>query len=144
MNKVLLMGNLTKDPETRMMSNGKPRTTFTIAVSRPYTDANGQRGADYIMCIAYDRTAELIGKYLSKGRKVLVEAHVRTGSYEKDEGNGEKRRVYTTEFIVDKIEFLSSAREATTQESAGQGSEASDTGREYDGFTPADDEELPF
>lgn len=144
MNKAIFTGNLTRDPETRVMTNGKPRTTFTLAVTRSYSNPQGERDADFIQCICYDKRAELAQKYLTKGRKVLVEAHVRTGSYEKDEGNGEKRRVYTTEFIVDKIEFLSSAREATAQESAEQSGEASDTGREYDGFTPADDEELPF
>ena len=74
---------------------------------------------------------------------MLVEAHVRTGSYERED-KGEKRRVYTTEFVADKIEFLSSAKDANTQDSAEQGNEASDTGREYDVFTPVDDGELPF
>lgn len=143
MNKAIFTGNLTRNPETKVMTNGKPRTVFSLAVTRSYTNAQGERDADFIQIICYEKRAELAEKYLVKGRKVLVEAHVRTGSYERED-KGEKRRVYTTEFVADKIEFLSSAKDANTQDSAEQGNEASDTGREYDGFTPVDDGELPF
>ena len=131
MNKVLLTGNLTRDPETKMMTNGKPRTMFTLAVSRPYKDSSGQRSADFITCIAYDKTAELVGRYLAKGRKAGVEAHVRTGRYEKD-----GKTIFTTEFVVEQIEFLSSAQAAPEAECAPQ----DDNG----GFVPISDDELPF
>lgn len=137
MNKALFIGNLTRDPETKMMTNGKARTMFTIAVNRPYTDQNGQRSADFITCIAYDKTAELIGKYLAKGRKCAVEAHVRTGKYEKD-----GQTIWTTEFVTDKIEFLSSVQES----SAGSNSPASTSAPPADNgdFTEVQDDELPF
>lgn len=135
MNKVLLIGNLTRDPESKVMTNGKQRTMFTLAVNRPYTDANGQRTADYITCIAYDRRAELVSKYLAKGRKVAVEAHIKTGRYEKD-GN----TVYTTEFTVDNVEFLSSV-----QDSGAAAADAADVPpTDNGGFTEVQDDELPF
>lgn len=106
MNIAIFIGNLTRDPDTRIMTNGKPRSMFTIAVNRPYTNREGVREADFITCIAYDKTAELVEKYLAKGRKVAVEARVKTGKYTRDDG----QTVYTTEFIVDRVEFLSSAQ----------------------------------
>lgn len=139
MNDARFTGNLTKNPEARVMSNGKLRCTFTLAVTRPYTNQQGTRDADVIQFIAFDKTAELAEKYLTKGRKVLVVSHVKTGSYEKDEGNGEKRRVYTTEFIVDKLEFLSAAQQEEAPAQPQQGA-----GVDEQGFEPADDEELPF
>lgn len=138
MNKAMFISNLTRDPETKVMSNGKARTMYTIAVNRPYTDPNGQHSADYITCIAYDKTAELIGRYLVKGRKCAVEAHVRTGKYEKD-----GKTVYTTEFITDKIEFLSSAQNDVAQSSSGS-AQQEDAPTDNQGFTQVDDDELPF
>ena len=142
MNKAIFIGNLTRDPETKVMTNGKSRTMFTIAVNRPYTDQNGQRSADFITCIAYDKTAELISKYLSKGRKCAVEAHVRTGKYEKD-----GQTIWTTEFITDKIEFLSSAQSEGNSASAPAPADApppppqpADDGQ----FKEVEDDDLPF
>ena len=132
MNDARFTGNLTKNPEARVMSNGKLRCTFTLAVTRPYTNQQGTRDADFIQFIAFDKTAELAEKYLTKGRKVLVVSHVKTGSYEKG-------RVYTTEFIVDKLEFLSAAQQEEAPAQPQQGA-----GADEQGFEPADDEELPL
>ena len=131
MNKAIFTGNLTRDPETRVMTNGKPRTTFTIAVTRTYLNAQGNRDADFIQIICYEKRAELAAKYLTKGRKILVEAHVRTGSYEKD-----GKRVYTTEFIADKIEFISSKDSAALVNSVGD--------NDTEAAPEIDDAELPF
>lgn len=139
MNRAIFTGNLTRDPETKVMTNGKPRTVFTLAVTRSYTNTQGQYDADFIQITCYDKRAELAEKYLSKGRKVLVDTHVKTGSYEKD-----GRRVYTTEFVADKIEFLSAAPSAAAPTESSQGYE--DTGASYGGggFTEVSNEELPF
>lgn len=134
MNQALFTGNLTRDPETRVMTNGKARTTFTVAVTRPYTNAAGNRDADFIMITAYDKKAELCQKYLSKGRKVLVETRVKTGSYEKD-----GKRVYTTEFVLNSIEFLSS-RDTEAEAEDRQQEETQEQG----GFVQVDDDDLPF
>lgn len=110
MNQAFFIGNLTKDPESRTMTNGKQRTVFSLAINRPYTSKDGQKQADFIQFTAYDKTAELVSKYLRKGRKAAVQAKVRTGSYNKD-----GHTVYTTEFIVENVEFLSAASGSAPQ-----------------------------
>ena len=137
MNKAIFTGNLTRDPETRVMTSGKPRTTFTIAVTRTYLNAQGNRDADFIQIICYEKRAELAEKYLTKERKILVEAHVRTGSYEKD-----GKRFYTTEFIADKIEFISSKDPDAPMN--GAGGNGAETAPDYERFVEVDDGELPF
>lgn len=139
MNKAFFIGNLVRDPETKTMSNNKLKATFTIAVNRTYANAQGVREADYIQIICYEKRAELAEKYLAKGRKVAVECVVRTGSYEKDDGSGHKTRVFTTDFIAERMEFLSSAKSETNAEPPKQEQE-----NDYDGYTVVDDDQLPF
>lgn len=143
MNKAFFIGNLTRDPETKMMSNGKPRCTFTIAVSRTYTNAQGGRGADFISVTCYDKRAETAQKYLAKGRKVSAVCHVKTGSYEKDDGHGGKQRIYTTEFVLDELEFLSQKSSADNAQMA-DGQQPDYPPQDNSGFTEVDDDELPF
>jgi single-strand DNA-binding protein len=136
MNDARFTGNLTRDPEAKAMSNGKLRCTFTLAVTRPYTNQQGQRDADFIQFVAYEKNAELAQKYLAKGRKILVISHVKTGSYEKD-----GKRIYTTEFVVDKIEFLSSAQQDNQSAAPAEQPPQSYANQ---GFQQVDDDELPF
>lgn len=138
MNDCRFTGNLTRDPETKVMTSGKPRCTFSLAVSRRYKNQQGQRDADFIQFVAYEKNAELAQNYLAKGRKVLVESHVRTGSYEKD-----GQRIYTTEFVVDHIEFLSAAQQ--DNQNAAPEAYPAPTPYENSGFEPVNvGDELPF
>lgn len=102
----------------------------------PYTNQQGQRDADFIQFVAYEKNAELAQKYLAKGRKILVISHVKTGSYEKD-----GKRIYTTEFVVDKIEFLSSAQQDNQSAAPAEQPPQSYANQ---GFQQVDDDELPF
>lgn len=104
MNKVLLVGRLTRDPELRTTPGGMAVTRFTIAVSQNFTNKNGERGADFINCSAWGRQADNISKYCSKGTLVSAEGRIRTSSY--DAQDGTKR--YTTEVVCDTVNFLSS------------------------------------
>lgn len=104
MNKVILIGRITKDPELRTTLNGDSVTKFNIAVSRPFQDQNGERGADFINCVAWRRQAENIAKYCTKGTQVAVEGRIQTGSY--DAQDGSKR--YTTDIICESVTFLGS------------------------------------
>lgn len=104
MNRVILIGRLTRDPEMRSTSNGMSVTRFTIAVTRTYQDQNGERGADFINCVAWRKQAENIAKYCKKGTQVAVEGRIQTGSY--DAQDGSKR--YTTDIICDNVSFLGS------------------------------------
>jgi single-strand DNA-binding protein len=102
MNKVILMGRLTRDPETKTTSTGKTMARMTLAVDRQ-KGKDGKKQADFISLIAWDKSAEFAEKYLAKGRQILIEGRIQTGSYEKD---GQKR--YTTDVNVDRVEFCGS------------------------------------
>ena len=99
MNKIVLSGNLTKAVEVRYTINSLAIANFTLAVKRE----TKKDETDFINCVAYGKTAELIGQYLDKGSKILIEGHIHTDNYENKEG----KKVYTTDIVVDKIEFLS-------------------------------------
>ena len=104
MNKVLLVGRLTRDPELRTTPGGMAVTRFTIAVSEAFTNRNGERETNFINCSAFGRQADNISKYCHKGSMVSAEGRIRTGSY--DAQDGTKR--YTTEVVCDRVNFLSS------------------------------------
>lgn len=100
MNKVLLIGRLTKDPDIRVSQNGMKVARYTMAVDRRGEDA------DFIPCIAFDKKAEFVEKYLRKGTKIAIVGRIQTGSYTNKEG----RTVYTTDIIVDEHEFAESKK----------------------------------
>ncbi|MGN0967392.1 MAG: single-stranded DNA-binding protein [Candidatus Coprovivens sp.] len=102
MNKAIIIGRLTRDPEMRTTTSGTNSTTFTVAVSRNYTSANGERETDFLNCVAWRKQAENIAKYCTKGSQVAVEGRIQTRSY--DAQDGTKR--YVTEIIADNVTFL--------------------------------------
>ena len=104
MNKVLLVGRHTRDPELRTTPGGMAVTRFTLAVSQNFTNKNGERGADFINCSAWGRQADNISKYCHKGSLVSAEGRIRTSSY--DAQDGTKR--YTTDVVIDEFQFLDS------------------------------------
>ena len=104
MNKVILIGRLTKDPELRTIASGNATTSFTIAVNRNFTNQNGEREADFINCVAWRKQAENVAKYCTKGSQVAVEGRIHTRSY--DAQDGTKR--YVTEVVADNVTFLGS------------------------------------
>lgn len=139
MNKAILIGNLTRDPESKVTGSGTAVTTFTLAVNRRFKNANGNRETDYINVVAWRQTAELCARYLAKGRKVCVVGQIQTRSY--DAQDGTKR--YVTEVIADEVEFLGGKNDGSQG-----GSPASEGGTAMPGgggsFTEVDDDELPF
>ena len=100
MNQVTLLGRLTRDPELKYTPSGKAFCRFSIAINREFN----REETDFINCVAWDKRAETIAEYLRKGRRILLQGRIQTGSYDKD---GQK--VYTTDIIVDKFEFIDSA-----------------------------------
>ena len=103
-NRVVLTGRLTKDPELRVTQNQMQICNFTLAINRRFKDANGETQADFINCIAFKKTAEIIKQYLTKGSLTGVEGRLQSRSYENKEG----QRVFVTEVIVDNVTFLES------------------------------------
>ncbi|MGM9882362.1 MAG: single-stranded DNA-binding protein [Bacilli bacterium] len=102
MNKAILIGRLTKDPELRTTPNGRNVCQFSIAINRTYTNANGEREADFINCVVWDKQAENLVKYQKKGNQIAVEGRIQTRNY--DDNNG--RKVYVTEVLASNISFL--------------------------------------
>lgn len=107
MNKVILIGRLTRDPELRYTGSNTPVATFSLAVNRPFTNQSGEREADFINCVVWRKLAETVKNYLSQGSQVAVEGRIQTRNY--DDQNGQKR--YVTEVIVENIDFVGSRKD---------------------------------
>jgi len=101
MNRVELIGRITRDPELRYTSSNIATTRFTLAVNRPFQGQDGQQGTDFINIVVWRKQAENVKKYVSKGSLVAVEGRIQTGSYEKD-----GQRIYTTDVVADSVQFL--------------------------------------
>ncbi len=104
MNKVLLVGRLTKDPELRTTQSGIAVARFTIAVNQNFTNRNGERGTDFINCVVWERQASNIAKYCHKGSLISAEGRISNRSY--DAQDGTKR--YVTEVVCENVNFLGS------------------------------------
>ena len=132
MNRIILLGRLAKDPDVKVTTSGKTVCTFTLAVDRPFSGKDGKREADFINIQTWNKTAELIGNYVSKGQRLLVDGRLQIRSYDGKDGN----KHYVTEVIADRVEFIErkekSAQKAESEAMEGFGSEVQ--------F----DEEIPF
>ncbi|MBW4084827.1 single-stranded DNA-binding protein [Paenibacillus sp. S150] len=119
LNRIILIGRLTRDPELRYTPSGVAVTQFTLAVDRNFTGQNGEREADFIPVVTWRQLAETCANYLRKGRLTAVEGRIQVRNYENNEG----KRVYVTEVIADNVRFLESSqnREAGNAPSAPSG-----------------------
>ncbi|WP_153126912.1 single-stranded DNA-binding protein [Peribacillus tepidiphilus] len=102
MNRVILVGRLTKDPDLRYTPSGVPVATFTLAVNRTYTNQQGEREADFINCVVWRKPAENVANYLKKGSLAGVDGRIQTRNYEGQDG----KRVYVTEVVAESVQFL--------------------------------------
>lgn len=107
LNRVILIGRLTKDPELRYTPSGVAVTQFTLAVDRPFSSQGGEREADFIPVVTWRQLAETCANYLRKGRLTAVEGRIQVRNYENNEG----KRVYVTEVVADNVRFLESNRD---------------------------------
>ena len=121
MNKVMLVGRLTAKPELRYTGSNTAFLRFTVAVNRPFANAEGKREADFINVVAWRKQAETIAKFFDKGNLIGIEGRLQTGSY--DDQNGNKR--YTTDVQLDNFEFIEGRKD-------GAASAESDAGSPYD------------
>ena len=134
MNKVVLVGRLTRDPELRVAAgSGTAVSRFTVAVNRQFK----RDETDFINCVAFGKTAETISQYFTKGKQIAVSGSIRTGSY--DAQDGTKR--YTTDVAVDTFDFISSGNKVDEQ---GLKDAFGDTLKYDDDIMPADDGDMPF
>ncbi len=140
LNKVMLIGNLGKDPELRFTPSGRAVARFSLATSEQWTDQQGQRQdrTEWHNIVVWGKQAESCGQYLSKGRQVFVEGSIRSRQY--DDKEGQKR--YITEVIAQRVQFLGGGR----GEGGGRGA-APTSGGGGDEMTPApmpEDDDIPF
>lgn len=139
MNKVILMGRLTRDAEIRSSQGGNPTTIarYTLAVDRRFK-RDGDQTADFINCIAFGKSAEFAEKYFRKGIKVIVTGRIQTGSYTNKDGN----KVYTTDVVVEEQEFAESKAASQQNQNNTSGSVPSSDG--FMNIPDGIDEEMPF
>ncbi len=132
MNKVFLIGRLTRDPELRYTGSNTAVATFSIAVNRTFTNQSGEREADFINIVVWRKQAENVKNYLTQGSQVAIDGRIQTRSY--DDNNGQKR--YVTEVVADNVEFLGSKNSSSN--SSNMNSSANNAGpTPYDfGDTP--------
>lgn len=150
MNKVVLVGNMVRDPDVNQMANGKSRARFTVAINRNYKNKDGKRDADFIDCTAFDSRADFVAKWFRKGKPIGVIGHIQTGKYEKD-----GRTVYTTDVIADDVEFVGTKSDNEQAQTRAEDRTPAANGMwtdpdmngpvpDYEDFEPVDDAELPF
>lgn len=121
MNKIILTGRLTRDPELRKTTSGVAVTQFSLAVTRDFKNQEGEYEADFINCVAYRKLAETITTYTQKGDKLGVDGRLQIRNYDNSEGN----KVYVSEVIVNGIEFLEAKKEKSASNEEVSGIDAS-------------------
>lgn len=141
LNRTVLVGRLTKDPEYRTTPNGVSVTTFTIAVNRTLTNAQGEREADFINCVTFRKQAENVNNYLSKGSLAGVDGRLQSRSYENKDG----QRVFVTEVAADSVQFLEPKNSNQQPNNNYHQQRQTQTGNNpFDNTTAITDDDLPF
>ncbi|SDO87614.1 single-stranded DNA-binding protein [Clostridium gasigenes] len=136
MNKVMLIGRLTRDPELNFAANsGTAVCKFSIAVNRQYK----KEETDFINCIAFGKTGEIVGQYFIKGKPIAIVGNIRTGSY--DAKDGTKR--YTTDVVIESFDFIGGNKENQSDKPNSNQNDFGGTNFEED-MTPVDDGDMPF
>ncbi|RDG24876.1 single-stranded DNA-binding protein [Lactiplantibacillus plantarum] len=151
-NRSVLVGRLTRDPELRYTNGGAAVATFTIAVNRQFTNQNGEREADFISCVIWRKAAENLTNFTHKGSLIGIDGHIQTRNYENQQGT----RIYVTEVVVDNFSLLESRAESEHHQSANSNGNSSNNSnnRKYDnnqnqygnngGQIDITDNDLPF
>lgn len=140
LNRSIIIGRFAADPEHRKTNSGKDNVTFTLCCERDGKNQEGNRDVDYIRCVAWNKTAENIAKYCTKGTLVAVEGRIQTRNYK----NGDGFTVYVTEVLCNNVQFISSPK---GNENAGNTNRnSSNAGYNGNGYDPVDidDDDVPF
>lgn len=143
MNLCIEIGRLTNKPELRYTTSNIATTKFTIAVKRNMPNKEGNYDSDFISCVAYNKTAELISKYLDKGSQIAIKGRIQTGNYEKD-----GKKIYTTDVVVDEMHFLDTKKREENKEVSDaeviKKAMSDDPFKEFGQQIKIQDESLPF
>ena len=128
-----MLGRLTKDPELKYSQNGTAKCAFTLAVNRKYANQDGKREADFISCIAWQKTAEFVAQYFKKGQQMALEGRIQVRTY--DDTNGQRR--WATEIVVEQVEFAG-------YKQTGQNNHENEMSYNMGYEVQYDDEDIPF
>lgn len=141
MNKVVLVGRITKDPELRKTPNGASVVNFSIAVNRTFTNGDGEREADFVNCVCWGKPAENMSIYVSKGALLGVDGRIQTRNYE----DANNQRVYVTEVVAESVQFLDTKKkgQVSQSQSNNQGDDILNSSDILNGLDVSDDD-LPF
>lgn len=115
LNRVVLVGRLTRDPDLRYTQNGTAVANFTLAVNRPFTNQQGERDADFINCVVWRKPAENLANYMKKGNLVGVDGRMQSRTFEGQDG----KTVYVTEVVADSVQFLEPKNSSSQQQGSG-------------------------
>lgn len=143
-NQWIGVGRITADTEVRKTTSGMSIVRFTVAIDRPKKDGE-DKGADFINCIAFNKTADFMGSYVRKGNRLGIKGRIQTGSYEKD-----GRKIYTTDIIVDSVDLLESRQNtqapsnAKTNAVSSQPLPKAEEKSEFGGDLEINPDDLPF
>lgn len=146
MNKVIMVGNLARDPELTTTSSGINVCRFSIAVNRRFANADGEREADFFNCVAWRATADFVNRYFKKGSRIGIVGSLQSRSYEGQDGN--KR--YVTEVVAEEVEFVGAKNsnyddgEPTERSKFDDEQPSSEAKSKIAKFEPIDDDDLPF
>ena len=134
LNRVVLVGRLTKDPDLRFTPNGVAVANFTIAVNRPFSNQQGNKEADFINCVIWRKQAENLANYMKKGSMIGVDGRIQTRSFDGQDG----KKVFITEVVADNVQFLDSKGQTS------QNQEKAHTGQNLENEGQPMEEDLPF
>ena len=147
MNKVFLVGRLTRDPELRYTSSNLATMRCSIAVDRQFVREGEERGADFINIVAFGNRAETMSKYLTKGSQIAIDGRIQTGSYDGTDG----KKVYTTDVVIENLQFLDSKGSRNIEDMPTDNdipndttSDSSDPFADFGAKIEVSDSELPF
>jgi single-strand DNA-binding protein len=138
MNRTVLVGRLTKDPELRYTPNGVATATFTLAASRPFTNQQGERETDFINVVVWKKPAENVANFLKKGSLAGVDGRIQTRNYESSDG----KRVYVTEVVAESVQFLEPKKDGQQQNNQTNTNTSGSNQNNSQGYTRIDED--PF
>lgn len=140
MNRVILVGRITKDPEVKSTQSNIPVVSFTLAVNRQFTDQSGEKQADFIQCVVWRKQAENLARYVKKGALLGIEGRIQTRTYEADNGTR-----YVTEVVCDSVQFLESKGDSSNETTYQKNNDTAENDEFYETSKQlAAEEDLPF
>lgn len=140
LNRVVMVGRLTKDPDLRYTPNGVAVANFTVAVNRPFNSQDGEQKADFINCVVWRRAAENLANYMKKGSQVGVDGRLQSRSFDNSEG----KRVFVTEVVADSVQFLESKGGGNSGGQQNQNNNNESGATQVGEPVDIDDDSLPF